>query len=149
MAVPTGVETLPEGHCRFAYGEPQFRRNGFDLPLTTNIILIIIVNDNINYGGVCWKKSELILNKIPTDCRAKRGRTKTERSGGQKGRGLGGRNFCPPSLSPLLFSPPQFFVPMKLARRLFFISVMIYSVGQNRTNNIMISFFLKFYQTRF
>lgn len=51
MAVPTGVETLPEGHCRFAYGEPQFRRNGFDLPLTTNIILIIIVNDNINYGG--------------------------------------------------------------------------------------------------
>jgi len=23
----------------------------------------------------------------------------TERSGGQKGRGLGGRNFCPPSLS--------------------------------------------------
>ena len=31
-------------------------------------------------------------------------------SGGQKGRGLGGRNFCPPSLSPLLFSPPQFFV---------------------------------------
>ena len=61
-------------------------------------------------GGVCWKKSELILNKIPTDCRASRGRTETERSGGQKGRGLGGRNFCPPSLSPLLFSPPQFFV---------------------------------------
>jgi len=60
--------------------------------------------------GVCWKKSELILNKIPTDCRAKLGRTETERSGGQKGRGLGGRNFCPPSLSPLLFSPPQFFV---------------------------------------
>jgi len=24
--------------------------------------------------------------------------------------GLGGRNFCPPSLSPLLFLPPQFFV---------------------------------------
>jgi len=37
--------------------------------------------------------------------------------GGQKGRGLGGRNFCPPSLSPFLFSP-QFFVPTKLARRL-------------------------------
>ena len=31
-------------------------------------------------------------------------------SGWQKGRGLGGRNFCPPSLSPLLFSLPQFFV---------------------------------------
>ena len=30
-------------------------------------------------GGVCWKKSELILNKIPTDCRASLGRTKTER----------------------------------------------------------------------
>jgi len=30
----------------------------------------------------------------------------------------GGRNFCPPSLSPLLFSPPKFFVPVKLARRL-------------------------------
>jgi len=34
-----------------------------------------------------------------THCRASRGRTETERSGGQKGRGLGGRNFCPPSLS--------------------------------------------------
>ncbi|MFA4827546.1 MAG: hypothetical protein WC596_04870, partial [Candidatus Shapirobacteria bacterium] len=53
----------------------------------------------IKFGGVCWKKSEFILNKIPTDCRAKLGRTKMERSGGQKGRGLGGRNFCPPSLS--------------------------------------------------
>ena len=62
-------------------------------------------------GGVCWKKSELILNKIPTDCSATGGaETETERSGGQKERGLGGRNFCPPSLSPLLFSPPQFFV---------------------------------------
>ena len=71
------------------------------------------------FCGVYWKKSELILSKIPTDCRASHGRTKTERSGGQKGRGLGERNFCPPSLSPLLFSPPQFFVPMKLARRLF------------------------------
>jgi hypothetical protein len=29
--------------------------------------------------------------------------------------------FCPPSLSPLLFSPPQFFVPAKLARRLEYI----------------------------
>jgi len=28
-----------------------------------------------------------------------RGARQTERSGGQKGRGLGGRNFCPPSLS--------------------------------------------------
>ena len=64
----------------------------------------------IQYGGVCWTKSEPILNKIPTDCRPAGGRTKTERSGGQKERGLGGRNFCPPSLSPLLFSPPQFFV---------------------------------------
>src|SRR3989344_6705274 len=71
----------------------------------------------IKFGGVCWKKSELILNKIPTDCRPAGGRTKTECSGGQKGRGLGGRNFCPPSLSPPLFSPPQFFVPTKLARR--------------------------------
>jgi len=26
------------------------------------------------------------LNKIPNDCRAKLGKTKTERSGGQKGR---------------------------------------------------------------
>jgi len=26
-------------------------------------------------------------------------RAKLKRSGGQKGRGLGGRNFCPPSLS--------------------------------------------------
>ena len=74
--------------------------------------------------GVCWKKSELILNKIPTDCRASLGRTKTERSGGQKGRGLGGRNFCPPSLSPLLFSPPQFFVPTKLARRLRYFTLL-------------------------
>jgi len=58
-------------------------------------------------GGVCWKKSELILNKIPTDCRASLGRTKTERSGGQKGRparnashseaggGSGGKEFLP------------------------------------------------------
>jgi len=36
--------------------------------------------------GVCWKKSELILNKIPNDCRPQGGRTKTERSGGQKGK---------------------------------------------------------------
>jgi len=28
----------------------------------------------------------------------------TDRSGGQKGRGLGGRNFCPPSLSDSDFS---------------------------------------------
>jgi len=61
----------------------------------------------INFGGVCWKKSELILNKIPTDCRASLGRTKTERSGGQKGRparnashseaggGSGGKEFLP------------------------------------------------------
>ena len=66
----------------------------------------------INFGGVCWKKSELILNRIPIDCHASRGITKTGRSGGQKGRGLGGRNFCPPSLSP-----PPGFVPTKLARR--------------------------------
>jgi len=32
------------------------------------------------------------------------GTTETERSGGQKGRGLGGRNFCPPSLSDSNFS---------------------------------------------
>jgi hypothetical protein len=37
---------------------------------------------------------------------------------GKKEGGWVGRNFCPPSLSPLLFSPPQFFVPMKLARRI-------------------------------
>jgi len=51
----------------------------------------------------------------------------TERSGGQKGRGLGGRNpvsrhrtsFCPPSLSDsIFFPPPPNFVPVKLARRL-------------------------------
>jgi len=29
---------------------------------------------------------------------------KTERSGGQKGRGLGGRNFCPPERSDSDFS---------------------------------------------
>jgi len=52
-----------------------------------------------DFGGVCWKKSEPILNEIPTDCRPAGGRTETERSGGQKGRGLGGKNFCPPSLS--------------------------------------------------
>jgi hypothetical protein len=46
------------------------------------------------------------LNKIPNDRLA----SLAGRSGGQKGRGLGGRNFCPPSLSLLLFSPPQFFV---------------------------------------
>ncbi|OIP06141.1 hypothetical protein AUK14_00005 [Candidatus Berkelbacteria bacterium CG2_30_39_44] len=65
------------------------------------------------------------MNETPIDCRASRDRTKTERSGGQKGRGLGGRNpvswhgtsFCPPSLSPLLFPPPPNFVPVKLARR--------------------------------
>jgi hypothetical protein len=57
----------------------------------------------IVFGGVCWKKLELILNKIPTDCRASRGRTKTERSGGQKGKGLGGRNFCPPERSATSF----------------------------------------------
>ena len=80
----------------------------------------------VNFGGVCWTKSEPILNKIPTDCRPAGGRTETERSGGQKERGLGGRNFCPPSLSPLLFSPPQFFVPAKLARRqLFFVIIML------------------------
>jgi len=53
-------------------------------------------------GGAFWLKSEFFLTKIRTanfDCRASRGRTKTERSGGQKGRGLRGRNFCPPSLS--------------------------------------------------
>jgi len=32
-----------------------------------------------NFGGVCWKKSELILNKIPNDCRPAGGRAKTER----------------------------------------------------------------------
>ena len=52
------------------------------------------------------------MNKIQTDCRPAGDRTKTERSGGQKGRGLGGRNpvsrhgtsFCPPSLSDSDFS---------------------------------------------
>jgi len=37
----------------------------------------------------------------------------TERSGGQKGRGLGGKEFLP----ALAFSPPPNFVPVKLARR--------------------------------
>ncbi|MGB2762200.1 MAG: hypothetical protein WBC21_01515, partial [Minisyncoccales bacterium] len=37
-------------------------------------------------------KSELFSAKIPTLISEKL------RSGGQKGRGLGGRNFCPPSL---------------------------------------------------
>jgi len=53
------------------------------------------------------------LNKIPTDCRASRGRIETERSGGQKGRGLGGEGiFARPR-----FPPPPNFVPAKLARR--------------------------------
>jgi len=61
--------------------------------------------------GVCWKKSELILNKNPTDCRAKLGRTKTERSDGQKGRGLGGKGniACP------RFPPPNFLPCSELA----------------------------------
>jgi len=33
---------------------------------------------------------------------------KTERSGGQKGSGLGGRNFCPPSLSDSDFFAAEF-----------------------------------------
>jgi len=32
----------------------------------------------------------------------------TERSGGQKGKGLGGMNFCPPSLSDSDFSAAEF-----------------------------------------
>jgi len=44
------------------------------------------------------------MSEIPIDCRASRGRTET----------------FPPSLSPLLFSPTQFFVPTKLARHLIF-----------------------------
>jgi hypothetical protein len=81
------------------------------------------------------KKSELVLNKIPTDCRASLGRTKTERSGGthSKAFGLlrgkqkakifvypvGKRSFsfvARPRFPPLLFSPPQFFVPRKTGR---------------------------------
>src|SRR3989344_4643526 len=58
---------------------------------------------NVYVGRNCRTKLEPFLNKIP-NCRASRGRTKTERSGGQKGRGLEGRNFCPPSLS----QPPNF-----------------------------------------
>jgi len=38
-------------------------------------------------------------------------------AGGQKGRGLGGRNFCPPSLSPLPFCPPDLNARKKRARR--------------------------------
>jgi len=39
----------------------------------------------------------------------------TERSGGQKGRGLGGRNFCPPSLS----AAAEFRISLCEMRRLF------------------------------
>jgi len=39
----------------------------------------------------------------------------TERSGGQKGRGLGGRNFCPPSLS----AAAEFRILLCKMRRLF------------------------------
>jgi len=49
------------------------------------------------------------------DCRALRGRAEnfSARAGKKEGGWWGGRNFCPPSLSP----PPNF-VPTKLARRL-------------------------------
>jgi len=60
----------------------------------------------LGFGGVYWKKSEFILNKIPNNCSAKGGaENKTERSGGQRGGGFRprrtgwGRNFFPPSLS--------------------------------------------------
>jgi len=36
----------------------------------------------------------------------------TERSGGQKGRGLGGRNFCPPSLSAAEFRANEVGAPL-------------------------------------
>jgi len=41
--------------------------------------------------------SEILEN--PTGRRATRGTNDSVRSGGQKERGLGGMNFCPPSLS--------------------------------------------------
>jgi len=56
------------------------------------------------------------LNETPTDCRAKRGRTETERSGLGEKKMVYGKNECPPR--PRFFAA-TFFVPTKLARRLF------------------------------
>jgi len=52
------------------------------------------------------------LNEI--DCLPRFAR-QTERSGGQKGRELGGRNFCPPSLS----AAAEFRISLCEMRRLF------------------------------
>jgi len=64
-------------------------------------------------GAFIWRNPNLFWTEL-TDCRASRGRTETERSGGQKGRGLGGRNFCPPSLSAA-----EFRISLCEMRRLF------------------------------
>jgi len=48
------------------------------------------------------------LNKIPTDCRPAGGRTKTERSGGQKGRGLGEGIFARPRFRRFFFRRRNF-----------------------------------------
>ena len=70
----------------------------------------------IVFGGVCWTMSEPFLNKIPNDCRASLGRTKTERSGGQKERGLG----CHPHQE---FLPALAFVASFFAAAIFRISL--------------------------
>ena len=47
-----------------------------------------------NTGAFVWRNPNLFWTELMA-----RFARQTERSGGQKGRGLGGRNFCPPSLS--------------------------------------------------
>jgi len=47
----------------------------------------------------------------------------TERSGGQKGRGLGGRNFCPPSLSDSDFSAAAEFRANEVGAPLFILNL--------------------------
>jgi hypothetical protein len=65
--------------------------------------------------SVCWKKSGLILNKILTDCYATRDKTEAERSGWQKGRGLGG--VLPPLSDSNFFVDAEFRISLCEMRR--------------------------------
>src|SRR3989344_1348217 len=60
----------------------------------------------------------------------------TERSGGQKGRGLGGRNFCPPSLSDSDFSAAEFRASGTGAPHcIYLLNHSLQFFGQPRSNN--------------